>query len=114
MRSISHFFFSGSEPADNADPTGLKVLKVPLGGPRVSRIDAPSSTSTSGGKSSSSIAARRSRSRGIALAQGEEDEHRSEREREREEVVETLDVRQGAKLGAAYLFSDVNWGYGGE
>jgi len=33
---------------------------------------------------------------------------------EREEVVEMLDVRVGAKLGPAYLFSDVRWGYEGD
>ncbi|BGP12380.1 SEA (Seh1-associated) complex subunit [Rhodosporidiobolus nylandii] len=30
-----------------------------------------------------------------------------------EEIVETMDVRLGSRLGPAYLFSDVSWGFGG-
>lgn len=90
-------------------PTGLKLLKVPYGGPRRG-IDNPSNSHKSG----SSIAYRRSRSRGLAQGKHDDEDSASEKGTEREEVLEMLDVRFGAKLGPAYLFSDVRWGYEGE
>ncbi|ORY90154.1 hypothetical protein BCR35DRAFT_299710 [Leucosporidium creatinivorum] len=89
-----------------AGRTCLKVLKVPHGGPRRG-VDTPSHSHKSG----SSIAYRRSRTRGLALGRNEDEDSASEKAAEREEVLETLDVRLGAKLGPAYLFSDVRWGY---
>lgn len=90
-------------------PSGLKVLKVPSGVPR--RVNEPSTASF---KSSTSIAQRRSRSRGAASDTNSGEDRAAERRAEREEVTETLDVRNGSRLGPAFLFTDVGWGQGGE
>lgn len=85
--------------------TGLKILKVPRGGPRRGR-EMPHASPTR----STSIAYRRSRSRGVAL----DGDNGFDSRNEREEVCEVLDVRAGSKLGPSYLFSDVRWGYDGQ
>lgn len=101
-----------------AGKTALKILKVPHGGSRqTSSAPVTAAPTPSSSYRSSSIAARRSRSRGSPApgairddSVGREDDSADEKE----EASEVLDVRHGSRLGPAYLFSDVRWGYGGE
>lgn len=101
-----------------AGKTALKILKVPHGGSRrTSSAPVTNAPTPSSSYRSSSIAARRSRARGSpapgAIADGSA-RGENDSEDEKEEISEVLDVRQGSRLGPAYLFSDVRWGYGGE
>ncbi|GJN92156.1 hypothetical protein Rhopal_005186-T1 [Rhodotorula paludigena] len=98
-----------------AGKTCLKLLKVPHGGnPSGPPTAVPSPVSAS--YRSSSIAYRRSRSRGSPATADrivrDGSVGRIDEEQEREEVSELMDVRLGSRLGPAYLFSDVRWGYG--
>ncbi|GAA6002689.1 hypothetical protein JCM10207_007628 [Rhodosporidiobolus poonsookiae] len=105
-----------------AGKTCLKILKVPYG-PTPRQTSAPPSAvpTPSSSYRSSSIAYRRSRSRGspapLERARGADgfvgrDGDGADGEK-REEVSEVMDVRLGSRLGPAYLFSDVSWGFGG-
>ncbi|GAA5858713.1 hypothetical protein JCM8547_004952, partial [Rhodosporidiobolus lusitaniae] len=105
-----------------AGKTCLKILKVPYGPSLGPSSVAPSVAPTpSSSYRSSSIAYRRSRSRGspapldrargadgfVGRGGGDGDGEK------REEVSEVMDVRLGSRLGPAFLFSDVSWGFGG-
>ncbi|KAK4706117.1 SEA/GATOR complex protein SEA2/WDR24, partial [Phenoliferia sp. Uapishka_3] len=103
-----------AKPKDNPDGTVvvagkqyLRLLKVP---PR-DHLPPLDRTSTSVA-TSSSIASRRSRSRGspVPLDRRRADSS-AERPPEREDIVEVHDLKAGSKLGPAYSFSDVRWGY---
>ncbi|SCV67970.1 BQ2448_91 [Microbotryum intermedium] len=92
-----------------AGRTCLRILKVPHGGShRAVDLNASSISTTS-------IAYRRSRSRGTTASDGYvgscEDSAGPERRVERDGISELLDVKLGARLGTAHLFSDVAWGY---
>lgn len=99
----------------------LKLLSVPHGASSRSASTTTPSTAVPTPSSSyraSSIAYRRSRSRGSPApgsirdgSVGRIDEEKEDEQRE--SVSEVMDVRVGSRLGPAYLFSDVRWGYGG-
>ncbi|GAA5925166.1 hypothetical protein JCM3775_006383 [Rhodotorula graminis] len=95
----------------------LKLLAVPHGA-RTSRSASATplpTPSTSASYRASSIAYRRSRSRGSPAPIRDGSVGRIDEEmvdEEREDVREVMDVRLGSRLGPAYLFSDVRWGYG--
>ncbi|GAA5827248.1 hypothetical protein JCM11251_001188 [Rhodosporidiobolus azoricus] len=113
-----------------AGKTCLKLLKVPYG-PSSRPLSAGTSTAptttSSASYRSNSIAYRRSRSRGspapLERARGAEGFVGREsgggegadggEPGKREEVSEVMDVRLGSRLGPAFLFSDVSWGFGG-
>ncbi|GAA6043235.1 hypothetical protein JCM8097_008474 [Rhodosporidiobolus ruineniae] len=104
-----------------AGKTCLKILKVPYGSAS-RQTSAPSSAvpTPSSSHRSSSIAYRRSRSRGSPApldrargADGFVGRESGDVEEKREEVCEVMDVRLGSRLGPAFLFSDVSWGFGG-
>ncbi|KAM0793621.1 hypothetical protein ACM66B_001054 [Microbotryomycetes sp. NB124-2] len=88
-----------------AGRTCLRILQVPHGGRRRGREPQISSLA----KQNNSIAYRRSRSRGVSADAGADEDAES---RDRDEVRELLDLRTNSRLGPAYLFSDVRWGYG--
>ncbi|KAK4055079.1 SEA (Seh1-associated) complex subunit [Microbotryomycetes sp. JL201] len=88
-----------------AGRTCLRILHVPHGGRRRGREAQISSLA----KQNNSIAYRRSRSRGVSADPSLEDAGES---KDRDEVREILDVRSNSRLGPAYLFTDVRWGYG--
>ncbi|BGP21326.1 SEA (Seh1-associated) complex subunit [Rhodotorula toruloides] len=96
--------------------TTLKILKVPHGESRqTSSTPVTAAPTPSSSYRSSSIAARRSRSRGSPAPGAIRDEFIGPEDvsaDEKEEISELLDVRHGSRLGPAYLFSDVRWGYG--
>lgn len=74
----------------------LKILRVPAAARTTSTFEEL--------PPNSSLAARRSRARNNAALSVDEPD----------QIEEILDVRSGARLGPAYLFSDVKWGYGGK
>lgn len=86
--------------------TYLKILKVPLARTSAS---SPSAASLGDLSSNPSLATRRSRTRNSMLGAGNGGKGDAE---EVQVVEEIMDVRSGARLGPAYLFSDVKWGYG--
>ncbi|KAK4052862.1 SEA (Seh1-associated) complex subunit [Microbotryomycetes sp. JL221] len=88
-----------------AGRTCLKILQVPHGGRRRGRDTQAHPPS----KQHSSIAYRRSRSRGVASGTRDDDAEHGD---ERDGIIEAVDVRTASRLGPAYLFSDVRWGYG--
>ncbi|GAA5987643.1 hypothetical protein JCM11641_001178 [Rhodosporidiobolus odoratus] len=98
-----------------AGKTYLKILKVPYG--LVTPRPSAPPTVTPTPVSSYSIAYRRSRSRGspapLDRARGAAQFVGAKDERSAEEVSEVVDVRAGSRLGPAFLFSDVSWGFGG-
>ena len=96
----------------------LKLLVVPHGArsSRSASVTPVPTPSTSTSYRASSIAYRRSRSRGSPAPIRDGSVGRIDEEKdgeEREDVREVMDVRLGSRLGPAYLFSDVRWGYGG-
>ncbi|BGP36404.1 SEA (Seh1-associated) complex subunit [Rhodotorula kratochvilovae] len=99
-----------------AGKTCLKLLKVPHGASsRTASAPSTAVPSPMGSYHSSSIAARRSRSRGSPAPIRDASVGRIDEDKEgeqREDVIEMMDVRLGSRLGPAYLFSDVRWGYG--
>ncbi|CDR47180.1 hypothetical protein NBRC10512_002691 [Rhodotorula toruloides] len=99
-----------------AGKTALKILKVPHGGSRqTSSAPVTAAPTPSSSYRSTSIAARRSRSRGSPAPGAIRDDSVGREDNsadEKEEVSEVLDVRHGSRLGPAYLFSDIRWGYG--
>ncbi|GAA5888827.1 hypothetical protein JCM6882_002868 [Rhodosporidiobolus microsporus] len=111
-----------------AGKTCLKILKVPYGPSSRLPSAPPSVAPTPSSSYRSSIAYRRSRSRGspAPLDRAREAEGYVGRESgggvggdgereggQKEEVSEVMDVRLGSRLGPAFLFSDVSWGFGG-
>ncbi|GAA5823041.1 hypothetical protein JCM3770_005710 [Rhodotorula araucariae] len=99
-----------------AGKTCLKLLRVPHGASsRTASTPSTAVPSPMGSYRSSSIAARRSRSRGSPAPIRDGSVGRIDEDKEgeqREDVSELMDVRLGSRLGPAYLFSDVRWGYG--
>ena len=95
----------------------MRVLRVPHGerspSPTYNRRPSPSPGAI-GSFRTSSLATRRSHSRGSAspLDRISDDDGRSAYARDGDdEIVETMDVRTGSRLGPSNLFTDVNWGY---